>query len=166
MHKTFLLLIFTSFISIASDVNDRNIILGTTNSDILTGGPAIDEIYGGTGNDMLNGGKGADFLYGGLGSDTFIIDVVNPSIDTVMDFNALEGDTVLINFENTTATRQALKIPKELGSNNVKINHKGEVKILLTNKKWLTFIKLKQPKLKLKVKDNIKNARLTFSVSF
>ena len=47
-------------------------VIGTTNSDTLTGSSSVNYLYGGAGNDVLDGGSGADFLFGGLGADTII----------------------------------------------------------------------------------------------
>ncbi len=65
------------------------------------------------GNDTLIGGQGDDILIGGLGADTFKWELNDqgttdqPATDTVMDFNASEGDVLdiselLQNEENAT----------------------------------------------------------------
>ncbi|MFC4296412.1 VCBS domain-containing protein, partial [Novosphingobium tardum] len=45
-------------------------IYGWGGTDTLTGGQGNDTVYGGTGNDTLIGGSGMDNLYGGSGNDT------------------------------------------------------------------------------------------------
>ena len=42
---------------------------GTSNNDILDGGPGDDRLYGGQGNDTLSGGEGGDFFRCGNGED-------------------------------------------------------------------------------------------------
>ncbi|MGH8658773.1 MAG: calcium-binding protein [Gammaproteobacteria bacterium] len=44
-------------------------VTGTTQSDVIEGGPQNDTLYGKTGDDTLRGSAGNDNLYGGLGSD-------------------------------------------------------------------------------------------------
>ena len=63
------------------DVDERNIITGTENSEVLSGtsfGDIIsglagnDSLYGGDGDDRISGGDGNDVLYGQDGNDLFI----------------------------------------------------------------------------------------------
>ncbi|SDK85603.1 type I secretion C-terminal target domain (VC_A0849 subclass) [Modicisalibacter muralis] len=67
-------------------------------NDTLNGGEGNDILYGQGGDDTLTGGTGSDTLYGGFGADTFAWEfgdegeVAAPASDTVMDFNAGEGD--------------------------------------------------------------------------
>ena len=54
----------------------RDVILGGTGNDILSGGSGEDWIFGQAGNDVLSGGKdrnASDLLFGGSGNDTFQI---------------------------------------------------------------------------------------------
>ncbi|MFA9372919.1 MAG: hypothetical protein ACERKK_02065, partial [Poseidonibacter sp.] len=61
--------------------NDIEVIIGTTNADILKGDSAnntllgndgVDTIFGGSGNDSIEGGLGADTLKGDIGNDTIL----------------------------------------------------------------------------------------------
>ena len=73
---------------------------GTGGDDILIGGEGDDILFGQGGNDTLIGGAGDDLLYGGAGADTFKWElndqgsIDQPANDTVMDFNASEGDVL------------------------------------------------------------------------
>jgi Ca2+-binding RTX toxin-like protein len=51
-----------------TQVNGRTVV-GTDNTETLTGGKAGDVIFGEGGNDMLDGAEGCDVLYGGTGDD-------------------------------------------------------------------------------------------------
>ncbi|MDP4556148.1 type I secretion C-terminal target domain-containing protein [Halomonas meridiana] len=69
-------------------------------NDELYGGKGDDILHGQGGNDLLVGGEGDDLLYGGAGADTFKWEFGDqgspeqPATDTVMDFNADEGDAL------------------------------------------------------------------------
>ena len=54
-----------------------------------------DQIVGTRSNDWLEGGAGNDFLTGGGGGDTFVFRA-NSGHDTVTDFNAAQGDRVML----------------------------------------------------------------------
>ncbi|MBX6382994.1 MAG: Hint domain-containing protein [Microbispora sp.] len=43
--------------------------IGTSNNDVLFGGPGRDQLYGEAGDDILLGGPGRDLLFGGAGND-------------------------------------------------------------------------------------------------
>jgi Ca2+-binding RTX toxin-like protein len=66
---------------------------GGAGFDSLSGGQGNDLLYGGQGDDFLNGNRGDDLLFGGLGGDRFALARGN---DRIEDFNAAEGDKVLI----------------------------------------------------------------------
>ncbi|WP_409433211.1 M10 family metallopeptidase C-terminal domain-containing protein [Litorimonas sp. RW-G-Af-16] len=75
--------------------NGGDDILSTYNGDDwLNGGIGNDVLYGGGGNDRVEGGFGDDLLYGGADTDTFVFGA-DWGADTILDFNALEGDTLL-----------------------------------------------------------------------
>ncbi|MCP9799640.1 calcium-binding protein [Synechococcus sp. RedBA-s] len=61
--------------------------------DSLSGGQGNDWLYGGEGDDFLNGNRGDDRLFGDIGADRFALSRGN---DRIEDFNAAEGDKVLI----------------------------------------------------------------------
>ena len=82
-------------------------LLGRDGSDVLYGGDGNDWLYGSLGNDTLHGDAGADRLfgayghdqlYGGTGADVFILRAGD--FDTIHDFNAAEGDKILIWWES------------------------------------------------------------------
>ncbi|MCT2398707.1 S8 family serine peptidase [Novosphingobium mangrovi (ex Huang et al. 2023)] len=72
-------------------------ILGSDTADLIHGMGGNDLIKGGAGDDWIEGGAGRDRLFGGDGADTFIFDVSElDTLDIVYDFNAGEGDRILI----------------------------------------------------------------------
>ncbi len=93
-------------------------LIGESGNDIMTGGYGHDLITGGDGNDTLTGGSDSDTLTGGEGADIFSFRLLFPiesfvkisifgpaftlppiperGIDTIEDFNALEGDKIKI----------------------------------------------------------------------
>lgn len=75
--------------------NDK--LSGDAGNDKLEGGLGDDLIKGGAGDDWIRGGAGADRLYGDEGADTFVFDMADlDSLDLIYDFNAAEGDRILI----------------------------------------------------------------------
>ncbi|MFA7505003.1 MAG: Ig-like domain-containing protein [Burkholderiaceae bacterium] len=56
-----------------------------------------DTLDGGAGNDLLFGQGGDDTLIGGAGADTFVFSMrTDNGNDTIMDFNAAEGDRIML----------------------------------------------------------------------
>ena len=51
-----------------------------------------DVLDGGAGNDRPVGGLGADTLTGGSGADRFVLRTMEDGADTVLDFDAADGD--------------------------------------------------------------------------
>ncbi|MEQ9456755.1 MAG: type I secretion C-terminal target domain-containing protein [Alphaproteobacteria bacterium] len=64
-------------------------LFGGDGDDTLTGGGGRDRLNGGGGDDTLTGGDGRDRLEGGDGGDVFVL---GNGLDTIVDFNAAEGD--------------------------------------------------------------------------
>ncbi len=66
---------------------------GTGNSlaNTLTGNSGANTLNGGTGNDVLIGAAGNDSLTGGTGADQFIYTSTSSGVDTITDFNQLDG---------------------------------------------------------------------------
>ena len=69
---------------------------GGSGDDLLSGNFGDDCIYGESGNDILFGGFGNDYLVGGTGADSFGFIYQTEGIDTIQDFNWLEGDQIFI----------------------------------------------------------------------
>jgi Ca2+-binding RTX toxin-like protein len=101
-------------------------VFGAMGDDWLQGGGGDDRVIGGSGddflqgqagNDELSGGQGSDVLSGGSGADQFHwlgIDFNNPkgSVDRVVDFNSLEGDSIhFTNLAPASAVLAALAAP-------------------------------------------------------
>jgi Ca2+-binding RTX toxin-like protein len=89
--------------------NGNDHVEGGIGNDFLYGDAGDDRLLGGEGSDRLHGGRGADELRGGLGADRFVIaehehhaewvwaglipfNFRHPIHDTILDFNAAEGD--------------------------------------------------------------------------
>lgn len=68
---------------------------GTANADVLAGTNGGDSLSGGFGADVLYGGPGYDVLSGGEGGDKFLVSL-DGSVDRILDFNAGEGDLLLL----------------------------------------------------------------------
>ncbi|MEP3674712.1 S8 family serine peptidase [Sulfitobacter sp.] len=74
-----------------------DILIGQDGNDYLSGGTGSDNLRGDDGNDTLDGGAGSDVMQGGDGADTFVFNVLDAGeIDTISDFDASEGDVILI----------------------------------------------------------------------
>lgn len=78
-------------------------IKGSGKSDVLVGSSGADTIDGGAGNDTIRGGAGTDYLTGGRGADTFIVGD-HAAYDIITDFNAAQGDRVLLDFGGSAST--------------------------------------------------------------
>tara|TARA_X000001036_G_scaffold201534_1_gene189264 strand:+ start:579 stop:6959 length:6381 start_codon:yes stop_codon:yes gene_type:complete len=83
-------------------------ITGDGNNNSLFGEQGNDILNGGGGNDRIRGREGDDTLTGGSGADDFIFETEGlTSVDTITDFNSVEGDTIEIsdlldNYDETT----------------------------------------------------------------
>ena len=76
---------------------------GGAGDDFLRGGKNNDTLTGGEGNDFLIGDFGSDILIGGTGADTFILRTETELgqqdaevVDRIVDFNAAEGDRIIV----------------------------------------------------------------------
>ncbi|WP_421931243.1 hypothetical protein [Phenylobacterium sp.] len=83
-----------------------DVVYGNLGNDTQFGGDGFDWVRGGQGDDSLNGGAGDDWIWGdrgddtvagGAGADTFHI-FTGGGLDRVTDFNAAEGDRVVIDY--------------------------------------------------------------------
>ncbi|PAU70498.1 Ig-like domain-containing protein, partial [Vreelandella alkaliphila] len=101
----------------------------------IDGGAGSDILIGGAGNDTLIGGEGNDLLFGGLGADTFKWELNdqgttdNPAIDTVMDFNAGEGDKLdigeLLDYETGDSLDAYIVAEEDGGDTVLYVNSEG-----------------------------------------
>jgi serralysin len=79
---------------------------GGDGDDTLTAGQGDDLIHGDAGNDWLGGDRGADTVFGGAGADTFRF-FTGAGVDKVMDFNAADGDRILLEGGGSYTVSQA-----------------------------------------------------------
>ncbi|MBS0333849.1 MAG: hypothetical protein JSS35_13865, partial [Proteobacteria bacterium] len=91
---------------------------GGQGADTLHGGQGDDVLTGGDGDDILSGDRGNNTLSGGAGADTFVA----PSgggMDRVLDFNAAEGDRVLVGSgQHYAVTQQGSDVVIDLGADS------------------------------------------------
>ncbi len=80
-----------------------NLAINATGNDlanIITGNDANNVLIGGAGDDLLIGLYGNDQLTGGLGADSFMLTSapsnITPDVDTITDFNNLQGDKIYL----------------------------------------------------------------------
>ena len=78
---------------------------GRGGDDMLRGGKGNDLIDGGDGDDQIWGDKGDDTLIGGRGADTFH-GAEGADLDLVLDYNAAEGDRVMLEPGTAYTVRQ------------------------------------------------------------
>jgi hypothetical protein len=71
-----------------------DLLYGLQGNDTLDGGTGNDLLVGGAGDDILIGGLGDDQLTGGSGADTFTWKAGDLGKDSILDFNASEGDRI------------------------------------------------------------------------
>lgn len=64
---------------------------GNTLANRLTGNSGINTLSGGNGNDTIAGAGGNDALTGGSGADHFVFNSSSSGVDTITDFNQLDG---------------------------------------------------------------------------
>lgn len=112
--------------------NGNDVLFGNAGNDYLHGGAGNDQLAGGDGSDRLVGGSGADILQGDRqpyngsgyytnytppapGADTFVISG-NDSFawtgyaDTILDFNAYQGDRIDLDIAGTASNFWAIDI--------------------------------------------------------
>ncbi|MDB5424035.1 MAG: alkaline metalloproteinase [Phenylobacterium sp.] len=81
-----------------------DVVWGNLGNDSLDGGDGNDQVRGGQGNDLVMGGAGDDYVSGDRGNDTIhggsgadlFHSFGDAGIDRVLDFNAAEGDRVML----------------------------------------------------------------------
>lgn len=76
-----------------------NLLIGGDGNNLLKGENGNDALYGGAGDDILYGDAGFDLLFGGSGADKFMFNasVAFNGVDRIGDFNAGEGDKLVLN---------------------------------------------------------------------
>jgi serralysin len=79
---------------------------GGDGSDLLRGGQGDDVLAGGAGDDWLSGDRGDDTLTGGAGADVFH-SFGDAGIDRIADFDAAEGDRLLLDPGTSYTVAQA-----------------------------------------------------------
>ena len=70
---------------------------GHDGADILDGLGGDDHLVGGQGNDLLIAGTGNSHLEGGTGADRFLINTPGEGLALIEDFDAGQGDQLLVN---------------------------------------------------------------------
>jgi T1SS-143 domain-containing protein len=109
--------------------SDDDVILGTAGNDTLDGGEGDDHIEGGAGSDTIIGGKGDDVLFGGDDADTFVWNSGDegtsgsPAHDTVVDFDATDGDELDLSDLLSGLTSQSIE-GIDNGSGDLQVNIK------------------------------------------
>jgi Ca2+-binding RTX toxin-like protein len=69
--------------------------VGGAGNDVVRGGQDNDVVFGGAGDDFVSGDRGDDTMTGGAGADLFHT-FGDAGIDRVVDFNAAQGDRVML----------------------------------------------------------------------
>ena len=82
-------------------INSFENIIGTGQSDVLTGDSGANDINGGGGNDTLASGGGADYLHGGGGTDTISYQASANSVNLDMTVTDANGYAT-VNFSDGT----------------------------------------------------------------
>ncbi len=91
-----------------------DIVWGNLGNDTLSGGSGADQIRGGQGDDSISGGSGNDYISGDRGNDTEsggsgadnFHTFSGAGVDRVLDFNAAEGDRVMLDPGTTYTASQ------------------------------------------------------------
>ncbi len=92
-------------------------LIGNEDDDWLSGGPLSDMLYGGPGNDTLDGGFGHDRLNGGAGADRFWhAGIADHGSDWVQDYNAAEGDLLVVGLAGATRSQFQVNITNTAGA--------------------------------------------------
>lgn len=90
----------------------RDVMYGEAGNDLMFGGLGADWVIGGAGNDTLHGdagddvidgGAGVDVMSGGAGADVFRFAFGTSAGDVVLDFNAAEGDRLVVRSDRPIA---------------------------------------------------------------
>ncbi|SFQ74204.1 calcium-binding protein [Donghicola eburneus] len=121
--------------------SQRDRLFGGTGDDYLLGGSGNDFIKGGAGDDWIEGDKGNDTLTGNAGSDTFIFTNFKGSYyipsgqDTVTDFDADEGDSLVLYLEGYASVAEVKAVAHQDGDDLV-IDFGGRQVLTLNDTTW------------------------------
>jgi Ca2+-binding RTX toxin-like protein len=110
-----------------------DVIEGSDNGSYLRGMGNNDVLIGGNGNDVLIGDTQADTLTGGRGADYFVMtnEVTGwGATDTVMDFNAAEGDKLVFMNINRTILASDVHIMAIGSDTQIWVNYLDSVALL------------------------------------
>lgn len=88
---------------------------GFAGNDLLTGLDGDDLLNGGEDDDVLTGGAGRNRFRGGTGADVFAIDSegLSGGLQTILDFNAAEGDRLLLSGAFAEAVGDLFFVPTQ-----------------------------------------------------
>ena len=102
-------------------------VYGNDGVDLIYGGDGNDQLFGDANNDFLVGGPGQDTLTGGAGGDRFIFTALGDGRDTILDFNADQGDRLNLEqlFQGSGFNPQAPNAGEFLRFVAVDANHDG-----------------------------------------
>lgn len=165
MRPLFVPILCVSICFVTFSNEESHKIYGTQNNDELRGTLLDDEIYGGKGDDIIYGGIGSDTLYGGSGADQFVVDAWQlDSPDSVKDFNPEEGDYITLRFRSPSIKN--MRIPKELGTDSIKLDKNGNLKILMDSQQWFTLMNLQDANLYFEVQNESDLIRFVFKKGF
>lgn len=101
----------------------NDLVRGGDGNDLMLGGAGADRLFGDMGNDLLDGGAGRDRLTGGAGGDTFVFG----NGDTVLDFNASEGDQIAF---NAALGLDLADITVTIGTTATTVSYAGQTMVL------------------------------------
>ncbi|MCX7568023.1 cadherin domain-containing protein [Sulfitobacter sp. F26169L] len=80
-------------------------VIGGTGNDSITGSALGDLLFGSDGDDFINGGFGFDQINGGNGADEFFhLGVADHGTDFIQDYDAAEGDVLVVGIAGATAS--------------------------------------------------------------
>ena len=103
---------FNDAITAAASGSELN---GLAGNDLITGLGGVDALNGGDGDDLLIGGGGLNTYWGGAGADVFAIgsEGLQDGLQTIADFNASQGDRLLLSAAFAEAVGDLFFIPTQ-----------------------------------------------------
>ncbi len=105
----------TRFNDAITAASGGSVLNGLAGNDLITGLGGADVLNGGDGNDVLTGGGGRNSFRGDAGADVFSIttESLNAGIQTISDFNADQGDRLLLSAAFAEAEGDLFFIPTQ-----------------------------------------------------